>query len=121
GDTEVTPIIDCDNQLENHIGTDGDHLAKEIIGDVVECTIGDRDQEDVVLSKKVINMKELRSLALQSLLDSPGIRSTVWKLLLGYLPPERSLWSTELKQKRSHNGNKGGEVDENSNISWGRS
>ncbi|CAL9213734.1 unnamed protein product [Arabidopsis halleri] len=53
------------------------------------------------LSKKVINMKELRSLALQSLPDSPGIRSIVWKLLLGYLPPERSLWSTELKQKRS--------------------
>uniref|UniRef100_M4DFS8 Rab-GAP TBC domain-containing protein n=1 Tax=Brassica campestris TaxID=3711 RepID=M4DFS8_BRACM len=52
------------------------------------------------LSKKVINMKELRSLALQSLPDSPGIRSTVWKLLLGYLPPERSLWSSELKQKR---------------------
>ncbi|KAH0885428.1 LOW QUALITY PROTEIN: hypothetical protein HID58_061524 [Brassica napus] len=70
------------------------------------------------LSKNVINMKELRSLALQSLPDSPGIRSTVWKLLLGYLPPERSLWSTELKQKRSHNGNKGGEVDDNSNISW---
>lgn len=53
------------------------------------------------LSKKVINMKELRSLASQSLPDSPGIRSTVWKLLLGYLPPERSLWSSELKQKRS--------------------
>ncbi|KAF2545008.1 hypothetical protein F2Q70_00020627 [Brassica cretica] len=53
------------------------------------------------LSKKVINMKELRSLALQSFSDSPGIRSTVWKLLLGYLPPERSLWSTELKQMRS--------------------
>lgn len=46
-------------------------------------------------------MKELRSLASQSLPDSPGIRSTVWKLLLGYLPPERSLWSSELKQKRS--------------------
>ncbi|KAF2619210.1 hypothetical protein F2Q68_00039352 [Brassica cretica] len=53
------------------------------------------------LSKKVINMKELRSSSLQSLSDSPGIRSTVWKLLLGYLTPERSLWSTELKQKRS--------------------
>ncbi|KAH0905607.1 hypothetical protein HID58_037434, partial [Brassica napus] len=53
------------------------------------------------LSKKMINMKELRSLALQSLPDSTGIRSTVWKLLLGYLPPERSLWSSELKQKRS--------------------
>ncbi|CAN6893208.1 unnamed protein product [Brassica oleracea] len=46
-------------------------------------------------------MKELRSSSLQSLSDSPGIRSTVWKLLLGYLTPERSLWSTELKQKRS--------------------
>ncbi|KAF3606713.1 hypothetical protein DY000_02046423 [Brassica cretica] len=33
------------------------------------------------LSKKVINMKELRSLALQSFSDSPGIRSTVWKEL----------------------------------------
>ncbi|KAG2255688.1 hypothetical protein Bca52824_074982 [Brassica carinata] len=53
------------------------------------------------LSKKVINMKELRSSSLQSLSDSPGIRSTVWKVLLGYLTPERSLWSTELKQKRS--------------------
>ncbi|WZZ58735.1 hypothetical protein YC2023_058842 [Brassica napus] len=73
------------------------------------------------LSKKVINMKELRSLALQSFSDSPGIRSTVWKLLLGYLPPERSLWSTELKQMRSHSRNKGGEVDDNSNISRGRS
>nr|VDD54606.1 unnamed protein product [Brassica oleracea] len=46
-------------------------------------------------------MKELRSSSLQSLSDSPGIRSTVWKLLLGYLTPERSLWSTKLKQKRS--------------------
>ncbi|WZZ78478.1 hypothetical protein YC2023_099050 [Brassica napus] len=46
-------------------------------------------------------MKELRSSSLQSLSDSPGIRSTVWKVLLGYLTPERSLWSTELKQKRS--------------------
>ncbi|CAF1858140.1 unnamed protein product, partial [Brassica oleracea] len=98
GDTEVTPIIDGDNQLENHIGTDGDHLAKEIIGDVVECTIGDRDQEE--LSKNVINMKELRSLALQSLPDSPGIRSTVWKLLLGYLPPEQ-LNNTPLRAERS--------------------
>ncbi|KAF2611614.1 hypothetical protein F2Q70_00008477 [Brassica cretica] len=32
------------------------------------------------LSKKVINMKELRSLALQSLPNSPGIHSTIWKV-----------------------------------------
>ncbi|EXC16972.1 TBC1 domain family member 13 [Morus notabilis] len=53
------------------------------------------------LSKKVINMRELRRIASQGIPDGAGIRSTVWKLLLGYLPPDRSLWPTELAKKRS--------------------
>ncbi|KAK7318949.1 hypothetical protein RJT34_03658 [Clitoria ternatea] len=53
------------------------------------------------LSKKVIDMRELRSLACQGIPDAAGIRSTVWKLLLGYLPPDRGLWSSELAKKRS--------------------
>ncbi|XP_044479327.1 TBC1 domain family member 13-like [Mangifera indica] len=53
------------------------------------------------LSKKVINMRELRRLASQGIPDGGGIRSTVWKLLLGYLPPERGVWSSELAKKRS--------------------
>ncbi|CAI0380228.1 unnamed protein product [Linum tenue] len=53
------------------------------------------------LSKKVVNVKELRKIASQGLPDGAGIRSTVWKLLLGYLPPERSHWSSELAKKRS--------------------
>ncbi|KAF3456582.1 hypothetical protein FNV43_RR01236 [Rhamnella rubrinervis] len=53
------------------------------------------------LSKKVINMRDLRKIASQGIPDGSGIRSTVWKLLLGYLPPDRSLWSTELAKKRS--------------------
>ncbi|KAL1328683.1 hypothetical protein HN51_038487 [Arachis hypogaea] len=53
------------------------------------------------LSKKVIDMRELRRLACQGLPDGAGIRSTVWKLLLGYLPPDRGLWSAELAKKRS--------------------
>lgn len=53
------------------------------------------------LSKKVINMRELRRIASQGIPDGAGIRSTVWKLLLGYLPPDRSLWPTELSKKRS--------------------
>ncbi|XP_021894287.1 TBC1 domain family member 13-like [Carica papaya] len=52
------------------------------------------------LSKKVINIGELRRIASQGIPDSSGIRSTVWKLLLGYLPPDRSLWSAELAKKR---------------------
>ncbi|GMN63920.1 hypothetical protein TIFTF001_032979 [Ficus carica] len=53
------------------------------------------------LSKKVINMRELRRIASQGIPDGGGIRSTVWKLLLCYLPPDRNLWPTELAKKRS--------------------
>ncbi|XP_040871460.1 TBC1 domain family member 13 isoform X2 [Glycine max] len=53
------------------------------------------------LSKKVVDMSELRSLACQGIPDAAGIRSTAWKLLLGYLPPDRGLWSAELAKKRS--------------------
>ncbi|KAL0366735.1 UNVERIFIED_CONTAM: TBC1 domain family member 13 [Sesamum radiatum] len=53
------------------------------------------------LSRKVINMGELRRLASQGIPGAAGIRSTVWKLLLGYLPPDRSLWPSELAKKRS--------------------
>lgn len=53
------------------------------------------------LSKKVINVRELRRIAMQGIPDGAGIRSTVWKLLLGYLPPDRGLWPSELAKKRS--------------------
>eukprot|EP00262_Sarcandra_glabra_P008538 TRINITY_DN22067_c0_g1_i1.p1 TRINITY_DN22067_c0_g1~~TRINITY_DN22067_c0_g1_i1.p1 ORF type:complete len:434 (+),score=52.56 TRINITY_DN22067_c0_g1_i1:112-1413(+) len=53
------------------------------------------------LSRKVVNLRELRRLASQGIPDGAGIRSTVWKLLLGYLPSDRGLWATELVKKRS--------------------
>ncbi|KAL6535059.1 hypothetical protein OROMI_026433 [Orobanche minor] len=53
------------------------------------------------LSRKIINMGELRRLASQGIPDGAGIRGTVWKLLLGYLPLDRSLWPSELAKKRS--------------------
>ncbi|KAL4643894.1 hypothetical protein ACB092_02G124300 [Castanea dentata] len=53
------------------------------------------------ISKKVVNMRELRRIASQGIPDTAGIRSTVWKLLLGYLPPDRSLWPSEMAKKRS--------------------
>ncbi|GJS54615.1 TBC1 domain family member 13-like protein [Tanacetum coccineum] len=54
-----------------------------------------------VLSKKIINMGELQRLASLGIPDAPGIRSTVWKLLLAYLPRDKALWSSELVKKRS--------------------
>ncbi|KAM3353451.1 hypothetical protein ACQJBY_024554 [Aegilops geniculata] len=53
------------------------------------------------LSKKVIDLDELRMLAAQGVPDGAGVRSTVWKLLLGYLPKDRALWEQELAKKRS--------------------
>ncbi|XP_004247865.1 uncharacterized protein [Solanum lycopersicum] len=53
------------------------------------------------LSRKIINMGEVRRLASQGIPDGAGIRATVWKLLLGYLPTEKALWPTELVKKRS--------------------
>ncbi|KAJ9555634.1 hypothetical protein OSB04_010248 [Centaurea solstitialis] len=52
------------------------------------------------LSRKVINMAELRQLASQGIPDGAGVRSTVWKLLLAYLPSDKGMWSSELAKKR---------------------
>lgn len=32
--------------------------------------------------------------------DEAGLRSTSWKLLLGYLPPDKNMWTSELKSQR---------------------
>ncbi|CAJ1848868.1 unnamed protein product [Sphenostylis stenocarpa] len=55
------------------------------------------------LSRKVIDMRELRRVASQGIphAAAPALRPTLWKLLLGYLPSDRSLWSSELAKKRS--------------------
>ncbi|XP_076915572.1 uncharacterized protein LOC143574968 [Bidens hawaiensis] len=53
------------------------------------------------ISKKTINMGELQRLASLGIPDGGGIRSTVWKLLLGYLPRDKALWPSELAKKRS--------------------
>ncbi|KAK3120058.1 hypothetical protein QOZ80_9AG0680800 [Eleusine coracana subsp. coracana] len=54
------------------------------------------------LSKKVINMGELRRLACLGVPDGgASVRPIVWKLLLGYLPTDRDFWPHDLQKKRS--------------------
>ncbi|CAM8985811.1 unnamed protein product [Rhodiola kirilowii] len=68
------------------------------------CTAEDivrQAQLVVELSRKVINLRELRRLALEGIPDKAGIRATVWKILLGYLPCEQGRWTAELFKKRS--------------------
>ncbi|PKA49994.1 hypothetical protein AXF42_Ash017533 [Apostasia shenzhenica] len=53
------------------------------------------------LSKKVLNIGELRRLVCQGLPDGAGMRPTLWKLFLHYLPNDRTLWVYELEKRRS--------------------
>ncbi|KAF9663467.1 hypothetical protein SADUNF_Sadunf17G0053100 [Salix dunnii] len=80
------------NKIDNRIVDYNENTAEDISKQALLLT---------ELSRKVINMGELRRIASQGIPDGAGIRSTVWKLLLGYLPPDRSLWSSELAKKRS--------------------
>ncbi|KAI8057878.1 rab-GTPase-TBC domain-containing protein [Syncephalis plumigaleata] len=48
----------------------------------------------------VIDMEELRRLCFQGVPDVPGMRALCWKLLLNYLPPDKSQWDRTLKERR---------------------
>jgi hypothetical protein len=88
----ITININDNNDITNGIAESLNHSTEEI---------SRQAQLLAELSKKVINLRELRRMACQGIPDGAGIRSTVWKLLLGYLLPDRGLWPTELAKKRS--------------------
>ncbi|XVF84629.1 hypothetical protein PTKIN_Ptkin17bG0052600 [Pterospermum kingtungense] len=92
-------IRDPLNKNSNNDSNDNDQNGDS--SDVSPDEISRQAQLLAELSKKVINMRELRRIASQGIPDGAGIRSTVWKLLLGYLPPERAQWASELSKKRS--------------------
>ncbi|KAJ6372088.1 hypothetical protein OIU77_002417 [Salix suchowensis] len=78
------------NKIDNRIADNNENSAEDNSKQALLLT---------ELSRKVINMGELRRIASQGIPDGAGIRSTVWKVI--YLPPDRSLWSSELVKKRS--------------------
>ncbi|ORY01100.1 RabGAP/TBC [Basidiobolus meristosporus CBS 931.73] len=47
-----------------------------------------------------VDVERLQRLSFQGIPDEQGIRPTCWKLLLGYLPPDKSLWSKILSENR---------------------
>ncbi|KAE9602990.1 hypothetical protein Lal_00018380 [Lupinus albus] len=99
-ETQHSPLTD-----HNDIPNDDDDRRGDVDDAVSSLPSADeisrQAQIMAALSRKVIDMRELRRLACQGIPDSPGIRSIVWKLLLGYLPPNHGLWSSELANKRS--------------------
>ncbi|XP_031252648.1 TBC1 domain family member 13-like isoform X2 [Pistacia vera] len=59
-----------------------------------------RSDLEYELSQMEINLEKLQRIADTGLPEGGGLRATVWKLLLGYLPPSRDLWEKELSENR---------------------
>ncbi|KAJ9182456.1 hypothetical protein P3X46_006451 [Hevea brasiliensis] len=91
---------DSRNSVSSNINNNEEDNGNSVAGPSAE-DISRQAQLLTELSKKVVNIRELRRIASQGIPDGAGIRSKVWKLLLGYLPADRSLWSSELAKKRS--------------------
>ncbi|KAJ4823850.1 hypothetical protein Tsubulata_029440 [Turnera subulata] len=77
---------------------------KDELGQVkeMEAFAVDEKRSDIEyeVSQKEINLEKLKALASTGLPDGGGLRATVWKLLLGYLPPSRDMWEKELIENR---------------------
>ncbi|XP_021276107.1 TBC domain-containing protein C1952.17c-like isoform X2 [Herrania umbratica] len=59
-----------------------------------------RSDIEYEISQKEVNLEKLQRIASTGLPDGGGLRATVWKLLLGFLPPSRDLWEKELTENR---------------------
>ncbi|KAK9730204.1 Rab-GTPase-TBC domain [Popillia japonica] len=59
-----------------------------------------KEFEDI-LQEDIVQLIKLKKLAFNGIPDDQGLRALCWKLLLGYLPPERESWQSVLNRKRA--------------------
>ncbi|XP_040250305.1 uncharacterized protein [Aegilops tauschii subsp. strangulata] len=99
----VPPPPMREQAVDSYAGRGGEIREEDGAGAALRAHLLADFKAAVRLSKKVVNMGELRRLACLGVPDGGGtdVRPLVWKLLLGYLPTERSLWPYELEKKRS--------------------
>ena len=55
---------------------------------------------DAVQPQETVDLAALRQLAFVGIPEELRIRGLYWKLLLGYVPPERSRWAAVLQDRR---------------------
>ncbi|KAJ4831212.1 hypothetical protein Tsubulata_043404 [Turnera subulata] len=105
-DLEFQHQYECDKKMDEETSV---HHArkrpeKDELGQVkgMEAFSADEKRSDIEheVSQKEINLEKLKALASTGLPDGGGLRATVWKLLLGYLPPSRDMWEKELTENR---------------------
>ncbi|KAI9247500.1 rab-GTPase-TBC domain-containing protein [Phascolomyces articulosus] len=56
--------------------------------------------DDESLWKPIIDIKSFREACFSGIPDESGLRATAWKVLLGYLPPDKRMWNTVLTSQR---------------------
>ncbi|XP_065068861.1 TBC1 domain family member 13-like [Rhopilema esculentum] len=56
---------------------------------------------NTILSTPKIDIKKLREICFEGIPDKAGFRSLCWKILLNYLPLDRSKWKTFLEKERA--------------------
>ncbi|KAK9886778.1 hypothetical protein WA026_018431 [Henosepilachna vigintioctopunctata] len=56
---------------------------------------------DNILSQEDVDLKKLKAIAFHGIPDDQGLRSLCWRLLLNYLPLEKSSWNLCLAEKRN--------------------
>ncbi|GMH20287.1 hypothetical protein Nepgr_022128 [Nepenthes gracilis] len=86
---------------ESRQDANGTSTSSSSNSNISEEEISRQAQLLVELSKKVVNMRDVRRLVSMGIPDGAAIRSTAWKLLLRYLPSDRGMWPSELAKKRS--------------------
>jgi hypothetical protein len=97
-------------RLEEAAAAAWDRLAAEPSGDDTEeepivrraGTLEEMLQRyrDAVQPQETVDLAALRQLAFVGIPEELRIRGLYWKLLLGYLPPERSQWAAVLQTRR---------------------
>ncbi|XP_039142616.1 TBC domain-containing protein C1952.17c-like [Dioscorea cayenensis subsp. rotundata] len=87
-----------------HVEAGDEHEKESMV--VIHRKIGKEVHEEMKreleceISERVVNLEALQKIAGSGQLDGE-FRALVWKLLLGYLPPEKDDWERELAANRS--------------------
>ncbi|WCJ29634.1 Ypt/Rab-GAP domain of gyp1p superfamily protein [Euphorbia peplus] len=79
-----------------------DHKDNQVQVSVMKGIASDDKRSDLEheLSQNEINLEKTRRIASTGIPHGGRLRPTIWKLLMGYLPPSRDLWEKELTENR---------------------
>ncbi|KAK5829789.1 hypothetical protein PVK06_013582 [Gossypium arboreum] len=103
---EEEPMVKRKMKVDAELEHNGRQLRHEKDGlshiSVIKTIEVDEKRSDIEyeISQKEINLEKLQRIASTGIPEGGNLRATVWKLILGYLPPSRDLWEKELSENR---------------------